>query len=159
MADLVFNVAKGRGAEMHYRVDNNDPANSALVIVLLASAGLVSDATLRDYATLSAVLAGASDEATNTGYARKILTDTDITSLTIDNTNDRVDADIPDQVWSAVANDGTGPIGKLLVCYDNDSTSGTDSSIIPITAQDFVVTPNGGAITAQINASGYFRAA
>lgn len=159
MADGVFNVAKGRGAEMHYRVDNNDPANSVLVVVMLAAAGLVSDATLRDYSTLAAILAGTSDEATNTGYGRKVLTDADIGGLTIDNTNDRVDADIPDQVWATVANDGTGPIGKLLVCYDNDSTSGTDASIIPVTFQDFVVTPNGGAITAQINAAGYFRAA
>ena len=34
MADFVFNIAKGRVAEFYNRVDTNDPANSALVIVV-----------------------------------------------------------------------------------------------------------------------------
>ena len=33
MADLVFNIAKGRVAELYIRVDTNDAANAALVIV------------------------------------------------------------------------------------------------------------------------------
>lgn len=161
MADGVFNCSKGRVAELVNRVKNNDPANSALVVVLLTSTGLVTDATMRDYATLSAILAGASDEATNTGAGRKVLTDTELSgyNVTVDNTNDRVDVDMPDLVWSAVSNDGTGGIGKLIVCYDNDTTTGTDANLVPLTFHDFVVTPNGGQITAQINASGFYRAA
>lgn len=154
-----FNVAKGRAAELHHRVDANDPSTAVLVIVLLAYTNLVVDATMKDYDTLGAVLAGASDEATNTGYARKVLTDADITDFTVDTTNDWVLADIPDQTWSSVANDGTGRIGGLLVCYDPVAGSGTDSEIIPLTYQPFDVTPNGGAITAQVDASGYFKAA
>ena len=61
MADGVFNIAKGRVAEFHERVNNSDPTNAVLVVVLLASTGLVGDSTMKDYATLSAVLAGASD--------------------------------------------------------------------------------------------------
>ena len=154
-----FNIAKGRAAELQHRVDANDPSTSVLVIVLLAYTGLVADATMKDYATLAAVLAGASDEATNTGYARKILTDTDIGDFSVDNTNDWVLADVPDQVWSSVANDGTGRIGGLLVCYDPVAGSGTDSEIIPLTYQPFDVTPNGGSITATIDSLGYFKAA
>ena len=33
MADFVFNIAKGRVAELYNRVDSNDPANSAIIIV------------------------------------------------------------------------------------------------------------------------------
>lgn len=154
-----FNIAKGRAAELQHRVDANDPSTSVLVIVLLAYTGLVADATMKDYATLSAVLAGASDEATNTGYARKVLTDADISDFTVDNTNDWTLADVPDQVWSAVSNDGTGGIGGLLVCYDPVAGSGADTEIIPLTYQPFVVTPNGGQITATIDSSGYFKAA
>lgn len=49
MADFIFNVAKGKWAEWHERVNNNDPANSALVIMLLKTAE--ADATLKDYDT------------------------------------------------------------------------------------------------------------
>ncbi len=157
MADGVFNVAKGRGAEFHERVNNSDPTNAVLVVVLLASSGLVGDSTMKDYATLDAVLAGASNEATNTNYARKVLSDSDIAAISVDNTNDWVVADTGDQTWNSVANDGTGAIGKLLFCYDPDSTGGADSAIIPITYHDFVVTPNGGNITGTI--ANYFKAA
>lgn len=101
MGDFVFNVAKGRVAEFQNRVKNNDPANSALVIVILKAAGLETDATLKDYADLSTLLAAANDEATNTGYARKVLTDADVSAISVDNTNDRVDADFPDQTFTS----------------------------------------------------------
>lgn len=156
MADFVFNIAKGRVAEFYNRVDTNDPANSALVVVVLATAGLETDAVLRDMDTLAAVVAGTTNEVTNTGYARKVLTDTDIVALTIDDTNDRVDLDIPDQTWTAVAaGDGWS---KLLVCYDGDTAAGTDANIIPLTAHDFVLTPDGSDITAVIAAAGFYRA-
>lgn len=156
MADGVFNIAKGRVAEFHERVNNNDPTNSALIVVLLASTGLEADATLKDYDTLGAVLAAANDEATNTGYARKTLTDSDIAAITTNDTSDRNEADIGDQTWTSVSNDGTGAIGKLLICYDSDTTGGADTAIIPLTYHDFTVTPNGGNIVASI--SDYFRA-
>ena len=156
MADFVFNIAKGRVAEFYWRVDNNDPANSALIIAVLATAGLESDATLIDKDDLAAVVSGATNEVTNTGYARKVLTDADLTALTPDDTNDRMDVDIPDQTWTAVlAGDGWS---KLLVCYDGDTTGGADSAIIPLTAHDFVVTPDGSDIIAQIATAGFFRA-
>lgn len=156
MADFVFNISKGRVAELYNRVDGNDPANSALIVVVLATSGLESDATLIDLDTLTAVVAGTTNEVTNTNYARKTLTDSDLSAMTPDDTNNRMDLDIPDQTWTAVAS-GDG-WSKLLVCYDNDTTGGTDANIIPLTAHDFVVTPDGSDITAQINASGFYRA-
>lgn len=156
MADFVFNVAKGRAAEFYNRVENNDPASSALIVLVLATAGLETDAVLKDMATVTALVAGSTNEVTNSGYARKVLTDVELAAFAVDNTNDRVDIDIPDQTWTAVAaGDGWS---KLIVAYDNDTASGTDLNIIPMTAHDFVITPDGSDIVAQIAASGFFRA-
>jgi hypothetical protein len=157
MGDFIFNVAKGRVAELYNRVDSNDPANSALVVVVLKESGIESDATLKDYATLSTLLAAANDEATNEGYARKTLTDSDLGALTIDNANDRVDVDIPDQVFENVKETG-GKWAKLLVCYDNDTTGGSDANLIPLTAHDCAVTPDGTTITVKIAEAGFYRA-
>lgn len=156
MADLVFNIAKGRVVEYYNRVKSNDPANSALIIVVIDANG-DTDATIRDRDDLSALLAGTSNEVTNSGYARKTLTDSDLAALPApDDTNDRYDIDIPDQTWTAVAA-GTAWT-DLLVCYDADTTTGTDSNIIPLTLHDFALTPDGSDITAQIAAAGFFRA-
>lgn len=155
MADFVFNIAKGRAAELYNRVDSNDPTNSALIVVAIDAAG-DTDATMRDRDDLAALLGGTSNEVTNTGYARKTLTDADLTAFAPDDTNDRVDLDIPDQTWTGV---GAGTAWTdILICYDNDTTGGTDSSIVPMTCHDFAITPSGSDITAQINAAGFFRA-
>jgi hypothetical protein len=156
MSDFVFNIAKGRVAEFYYRVDNNDPANAALIIAVLAAAGIEADGVLQDKDDLAAVVAGTTNEVTNTGYARKTLTDSDLVAFAPDDTNDRVDLDIPDQTWTSVAS-GDG-WNDMLVCYDSDTGAGTDADIVPCTQHDFVVTPDGSDITAQIAAAGFFRA-
>jgi hypothetical protein len=155
MADLVFNIAKGRVAELYNRVDSNDPANSALIIVAIDANG-DSDGTMRDRDDLGALLGGTANEVTNTNYARKTLTDSDIVAFAPDDTNDRVDLDISDQTWTGVAA-GTSWT-DLLICYDSDTTGGADSAIIPLTLHDFAVTPDGSDIVAQIAAAGFFRA-
>ena len=155
MADFVFNIAKGRVAELYNRVDSNDPTNSALIIVVVNATA--TDAVMRDYDTLSALLGDANvAEVTNTNYARITLTDTDLAAFAPDDTNDRVDLDFADQTWSAVAAGDAWT--DLIVCYDNDTGGGTDANIIPLTLHDFVVTPDGSDITAQLNASGFYRA-
>lgn len=157
MADFVFNVAKGRVVELWDRVKANDPINSGLVLVALNLTGLESDALMKDRDTLSAVLAN-STECSIASYARKTLTDTDLAAFTFsaDDTNDRFDIDFADQTWSTVA--AGAAWAKLLVCYNPDTTSGTDASIIPLTAHDFVVTPDGSDIVAQVASGGFVRA-
>lgn len=158
MADLVFNIAKGRVVEYYNRVKGNDPAASALVIVAIKTTGIEADGTLQDYDDLAALLAAANDEATNAGYARKVLTDADLAALPApDDTNNRYDITIPNQTWTGVAAVG-GAWSALLVCYDADTAAGTDANIIPLTKHDFVVTPDGSDIVAQIAAAGFFRA-
>ena len=155
MADFVFNVAKGRVAEFVNRVKSNDGANSALIVVAIDANG-DTDATMKDRDDLAALLGGTANEVTNSGYARKVLTDADLSAIAPDDTNDRMDVDIPDQTWTAIAA-GTAWT-DLIICYDPDTTGGTDSSIIPLTCHDFSVTPDGSDITAQIAAAGFFRA-
>jgi hypothetical protein len=134
-----------------------DPANAALVLVVLRQSGLESDDTLKDRATLAAVLGSTTTEVTNSGYARKVLVAADLSSLAPDNTADRMYNSIGNQTWSSV---GAGDAwAKLLICYDSDTTSGTDSSIVPMHCFDFIKTPDGTDITAQIAAGGYAYAA
>jgi hypothetical protein len=155
MADLVFNIAKGRVAEFYNRVDQNDPTNSALVVIAIVSAD--TDDAIRDVDSVSALLAlSSTDEATNTNYARKVLTDTDLSALAPDDTNNRIDLDFADQVWSLV---GSGDNWTdLVIAYDPDSTGGTDADLIPLTLHDFSVTPDGSDITAQLATAGFYRA-
>ena len=156
MANQIFNIALGRVAELYNRVDLSDPTNAVLVIVVLATASIESDAVLKDKDDLTALVSGATTEVTNSGYARKVLTDSDIVAFAPDDANDRVDLDMPDQTWTGVAA-GDG-FNDFIVCYDSDSTGGVDSGIVPMTMHDFVLVPDGSDITAQIAAAGFYRA-
>lgn len=154
MADFVFNIAKGRIAELYRRVDINDPTNAALIVVPVDVGG-TSDATIRDFDTLADVLAGGVTERTSGGWNRKTLVDSDLSAFSPDDTNDRVDLDIADLVWTSVT---TGAVTDLLICYDNDTGSGTNADIVPLTCHDFPITPDGSDVTAVISPSGFFRA-
>lgn len=142
MADIVFNIAKGRAVELYNRVDSNDPTNSALIIVPV-DVGATSDATIQDFDTLAAVLAGGVTERTTGGWNRKTLTDTELSALSVDDTNNRYEFTVPDQTWTAVT---AGAVTDLILCYDSDTTGGTDSNIIPIAMFDFAITPDGSDV-------------
>ena len=152
MAAIVFNIAKGRVGELYNRVENNDPSNSALILVPIETSGLESDATLIDKDDLAAVLAGATNEQTTMG--RKTLTDADLASVPApDDTNDRGEWSLPTVTWTGATGNA---ISKLLVCYDGDTTGGSDSNIIPLTMFDFAQTPSGADI--QMTGGVFFRA-
>lgn len=153
MADFVFNIAKGRAHQLAKNVKDGSPANSRLIAVLLESAGIEADAALKDHDTLQALLAGSSNEQTTMG--RKTIAAANLT-ITVDDTNDRVDIDMDDLVYAAGAGNA---VGAVVICYDPDSTGGTDADLIPLTKHDAAVTPDGTDVTFQINASGFYRAA
>lgn len=156
MADFIYNIAKGRIAELAARVNANDPTNSVFVVLILATSGIQADSVLIDVDTVAAIVAGTTNEVTNSGYARKVLDNTGGITVTVDDTNDWVDVDIPDQTWTGVAaGDGWN---DFVTAYDSDSTGGTDSNIVPMSQHDFVVTPDGSDITAQIATAGFYRA-
>lgn len=141
MADLVFNIAKGAVVEMF-----RDGAANGLMLLLSAAD---TDDAMRDTNDIAALLATGADEVVDASYARKTgLTGT----ITVDDTNNRVDVDMPDQTWTALAGPDTV---DLVVGYEN---AAADSTRIPLTLHDFVVTTDGTDVTAQLNAAGFFRA-
>jgi hypothetical protein len=142
MADLVTNIAKGRF--IHYA--SLPGTNDGLVAVVLEASGVESDDALQDYDTLAALLAGASAEQTTMG--RKPLTNV---TVTVDDTGNTASFDADDVTWTAAAGNATG---KLVICYDPDTTTGDDTTLIPLTIHDFAVTPDGTDITAQIDSDG-----
>jgi len=152
VANIVFNIAKGRVVEFYNRVENNDPTNAALILVPIETSGLESDATLIDVDTLTALLAGTTNEQTTMG--RKTLTDADLAALPApDDANDRYDVSLPTVTWTAATGNA---ISKIAVCYDSDTTGGTDANIIPLTMFDFAVTPDGSDV--QMSSGVFFRA-
>jgi hypothetical protein len=143
MADFVFNIAKGAVAEKI-----RDSAASCLIMLLKTSE---ADATMKDRDTVADLLTG-NTEADFTNYARKTgLTGT----ITVDDTNDRVDVDIPDQTWTTAGGAANNTLTDLIVAYQE---SAADSGRIPLTCHDFAVTTDASDLTAQINAAGFFRA-
>jgi hypothetical protein len=152
MANFVANIVKGKP---RYYLEL-PAANDGLFLVLLKFTGLEADATLRDYDDLAAVLAAANDEADFTGYSRKAVTPG---AATVDDTNERVDIDAPDV--SAYTNSGGASqrTGKAVLCYDPDTTAGTDSTLVPILWWDCDITFDVGvATTLPFNVAGILRA-
>lgn len=152
MANIVFNIAKGRVIEYYNRVKSNDPTNSALILVPIETSGLEADSTLIDVDTLAALLAGATNEQTTMG--RKTLTDSDLASLpSPTDASDYYEVSLPTVTWTAASGNA---ISKIAVCYDSDTTGGTDSNIIPLCMFDFAVTPSGADV--QMTTGAFFRA-
>ena len=141
MADFVFNIAKGAAAEKF----RDGAANGGILLLIAAD----TDAAMRDTDTITALLATGANEATDGSYARKTgLTGT----VTVDDTNDRVDVDLPDQTWTALAG---AAITDAVVFYEETAA---DTGRVPLTLHDFAVTPDGSDVTIQFNAAGFLRA-
>lgn len=141
MSDVAFNIAKGREVELYNRVASNDPANSALIMMVLetGSAGING---LVDFDTFAAILAGGYTEVGNTNYARKTLTDAALAAWAPDDTNNRVLLTLPLQTFSTISAGDNWDI--VIVGYDSDTTAGTDANIVPISASELRV--NGTAM-------------
>lgn len=146
MADFAYNIYKGQIVYYCTLPATND----ALILVPFEASGVEADATLKDYDNLSVLLAGTTNEQTTAG--RKTITSV---TVTVDDTNDRVDVDFADQVYTGLTGNA---ISDLTVCYDPDTTSGTDTTLVPLTNHDFSITPDGSDVTAVVAAAGFFRA-
>lgn len=145
MADGVFNRAKGAVHEMAV-----DGATAFLVLLLKANE---AESTLVDRDDVAALKGEpGTTEADFTNYARK----TGLTATpTIDDTNDRVDIDLADQTWTSAGNGTNNTLTKLVVAYEN---AAADATRICCTHHDFTPTTDGSDLTAQFNASGFYRA-
>lgn len=145
MADFVFNIGKGAVAEKL-----RDGANLGILILKAAEA----DATLKDRTTITALLAAAGNtESDFTNYVRKTVSNAS-TTTTVDNVNERVDCDMPDQTWTAAGGATNNTTVKLIVYED----TGADATRVPLTSHDFAVTTDASDLTAVVAAAGFFRA-
>jgi hypothetical protein len=143
MGDIKFNVSK---SQIGYYV-SLPATNDALIAVVLEATGLESDNTLTDYATLSALLAAANNEQTTMG--RKTLSSVAeaLVGTGLTATRDSSAADI---VWV----DATGAAtGAVVICYDPDTTTGTDADLIPLSKHDFIQTPSGVSLSFQLSSA------
>lgn len=123
-AAFMFNVAKGKFAQLATLPGLAD----GLVLVWLKNTGIESDATLKDYDTLAAILAGSNDECDFTGYTRRALTSV---TATVDDTGDKMVVDAADP--ASYTNTGAAQVaGAAIVCYDPDTGAGTDADLIPL---------------------------
>jgi hypothetical protein len=151
MSQFTFNVSLGREVEFHNRVDNNDPANSALILMVLSATAIEADSVLKDYDTFAAILA-VSLEVTNGGgtpYARKTITDAGLSPYTVDDSTNSITLPLANQTWATIAAGDSW--SKLVIGYDSDTTAGTDANIVPVVAQDLFIdgvatVPNGNNI-------------
>lgn len=152
MANIVFNIAAGRVIELYNRVESNDPSTSALILVPIETSGLETDAVLRDKDDLAAVLSGTTNEQTTMG--RKTLTDTELAALPAPtDASDYYEISLPTVTWTAASGNA---ISKILVCYDANTGTGTDSDIVPLTMFDATATPDGNDL--QLTGGVFFRA-
>lgn len=152
VADLIPNIAKGRHVQLAMNVDGGTPANSRLIVIPFG--GSNTDDEVRDADTVAALeaLSGLIERTAN-GWNRKTLAAADVT-ITVDDTNNRIDWDITDQSWTPTADATT----RVCVAYDADNTAGTDADLIPLVVVDFAITPDGSQVTMVVDAAGIGRA-
>lgn len=128
MPAAIANIAKGRVNEFARRVNANDPAPSGFVVVALRDTGLETLATLQDYDTLALLLAASNTEITAVGYARIVLTDTDIVDPVVDDGANTQAFDTGDFNFGSLA--AGQNVAATVISYAPD-TGGADSTFIP----------------------------
>lgn len=155
MANYVFGtVGCGKVGQYVQNVIDNNPANSAIIWVPMLTSGTAEQA--ETLATMAAVEADANfSEQTTGGWSRVTHDDVgDGLAYAWDATNNRNEADSNDLVW---ASPSTNTVG-LIACYDPDTTTGTDTTLIPLVHLDMVVTGNSQQVTFQFNTEGWYNA-
>jgi hypothetical protein len=153
-SDFQFNIAKGAIKTYFSNVDTNSPTDSEILVVLLELSGLEPDETLKDYVDLASLLAAANNEQTTMG--RKHLVDTDVTVTLTHSTSNWLTITLAGSITYTAATGNT--VGKLLLCYEPDSTPGSaDSAIIPLLAYDVDIIPDGTDVVISAHANGLIR--
>jgi len=153
MADQMFNAALGRTVQVTDNVEQNSPA--AAVMRMFSWVITAADDDVDNQTTITNLEALASSaEATNTNYANQSWEAADIT-ITVNNTTNLVDIDSTDITFTGISAGSNWT--DVTIAYDADGTD-TDTTNLLQTLHDAVVTPNGGDITIQFAAAGWYRA-
>lgn len=153
MANYVFGVSLGKVAS--YVADVLAGGNDAIVWVPMSQSGTAEQA--ETLASMQAIEADANfAEQTGTGWSRITQDETgDGLAEAFDAANNRRECDSNDLVW---AGPSSGNTTGVIACYDPDTTTGDDSTLVPLVHLDMVVTQNGQQVTFQFNAEGWYNA-
>lgn len=151
MGNVASNAYKGK---LQWYWEQARDGAPDILCALLVSAGNPSDATIQDYTTVTALLAGAADEATFTNYARKTLANP---TVSIDNTGDQVtfSADSPIS-WTTAGGASNNTLARAVFIYDPAPGSSTDTTRLPLFYTDIAATTDGSTLVLTINPSGLF---
>ena len=152
MANFVFNIAKGRAAQLVTNVENNSPAGCCLRVIALESAGLEAQAALEDSVSFAEVIDGTTNEQV-ANFTRQQVLAVGI-QLELDTINNWYDLNMDDITWTAATGNA---VGALVICYDATGAD-ANAALIPLTHHDFAVTPDGSDVVAVIAAEGFYRA-
>lgn len=151
MGNVAFNAYKHKIGWYFEQARDTSADIGALLVV---SAGNPSDATLVDFTTLTALLAGTADEATFTNYARKILP-LGGTPVTIDNTLERVVLTAASPItWATAGGALNNTLARIVFYYDPTPGTSTDTTRLPLTAQDIAVTTDGNNLVITLSVDG-----
>jgi hypothetical protein len=149
---------QGLGAARYYATL---PGTNDALVMLFLQAGHQDDDVLRDYDFVSQLLANAANkECTAANYTRKQITSG--ATITADNSNNRVDVHLPTQTWTSLgAMTGTNAqqeVAALLVCYQANVSTGSDSTLAPLTKHYYPFIADGSDRIVPFPA-GFYRAA
>lgn len=143
MADFVFNISKGKVAEL---CENVGTGSAALIVVPFGG----TDTIDKDDDTLTVVKTHATE---NTDLGRKTITSV---TVAVDDTGDKMTVDMDDITWSSATS--SDDVLCLVICYDANTGSGDDDDVVPLTHHDFTASPDGNDITVTIPSGGFYSA-
>lgn len=146
MTNLIFNTMKG--SLMYW--GTLPGASDGLIAVPLHTTGLASDATMRDFTTLAAILGGTSTES-NIGR----ITMSGVT-VTVDQAGDQVLLDCADFSWPAAT--AGAEVGAIILCYVPVIGVSVDSAIVPISKHGVTFTPAGNDVNVTVATGGFASA-
>ena len=141
MANFVFNRAAGSGAELARAT----PGGVQLILLK----GMAADAVNQDFATLTEFLANASNiEADFTGYARKLLSNVQVTT---DNATNVTSIDADDLTYDPAG----GAVDNDVLAAVILSTTGE----ILMSKHDLIFTTTGSLLRIFLPGGGFYQAA
>lgn len=141
----VFNIAKGSWAYL-----TQLPLGTDALEIMLLKTTVVVDATMKDYATVAAILA-ANTECTFTNYARLVV-NSGITVAT-SNTTDNTTTTMSTWSWLSAGGASNDAIVALIVSYRKTS-SATDAQKIPLWYYPEATTTSGSNLATTFTGSG-----
>lgn len=147
MGNGIASYAKGRFIQWSTVSAGSD----AILVILLQASGLVADATLKNYATLSALFAGGNLEATFTNYSRKVFTSG--LTITVSTGASTATLSMANYTWSASGGALNNTLGKLITAY-RPTPSSTDAQCVPMTYHDCTATTTGSDLLVSIAGTG-----